>query len=175
MDIVSAGNAQSRRTHTWVWVLAGLAIGLFVLYILMMLLAIPVSGGTKKHANETAAIHSVQTIVLAEMQYESTYPADGYACSLPSLGGAPGSGSSSPTAAKLIETDLASGHKSGYIFAIGNCTRVTINGADRFTGFEVTAVPEKVGRSGDRGFCSDQTGALKFDPTGGTNCTQPLQ
>jgi type IV pilus assembly protein PilA len=175
MDIVPAGNAQFRRTPTWVWVLAGLAIGLAVLYILMMLVAIPGSGAMKKQANETAAIRSLHSIMLAEMQYDSTYPANGYACSLMALGGAPGSGPPSPAAAQLIEADLASGHRSGYIFAIGNCTRVTINGADLFTGFEVTAVPVNVGKSGDRGFCSDQSGGIKFDPAGGTNCTQPLQ
>ncbi len=175
METVPAGNARSRRTPTWVWVVVGLAIGLAVLYTLIMLLAIPGSGAMKKQANETAAIRSLHTIVVAEMQYDSTYPANGYACSLTALGGAPGSGPPSPTAAQLIEADLASGHKSGYIFSIGNCSRVTVNGTDRFTGFDVTAVPENVGKSGDRGFCSDQSGTLKFDPAGGTNCTQPLQ
>jgi type IV pilus assembly protein PilA len=31
-----------------------------------------------------------------------------------------------------------------------------------------------VGKTGDRGFCSDQSGIIKFDPAGGTNCTQTL-
>ena len=42
------------------------------------------------------------------------------------------------------------------------------------TGYTVTAVPQTVGKSGDRGFCSDQFGSIKFDPAGGTNCTQSL-
>jgi type IV pilus assembly protein PilA len=51
---------------------------------------------------------------------------------------------------------------------------VTINGTDRYTGYTVTAVPQTVGKTGDRGFCSDQFGTIKFDPAGGTNCTQSL-
>jgi len=31
-----------------------------------------------------------------------------------------------------------------------------------------------VGKTGDRGFCSDEGGTIKFDPAGGTNCTQSL-
>jgi type IV pilus assembly protein PilA len=29
-----------------------------------------------------------------------------------------------------------------------------------------------VGKTGNRGFCSDDTGVIKQDPAGGTNCTQ---
>jgi type IV pilus assembly protein PilA len=75
----------------------------------------------------------------------------------------------------MLQGDLASGFKSGYIFTIGNCTKVTVNGTDRITGYTVTAVPQTVGKTGDRGFCSDQFGTIKYDPAGGTNCTQPLQ
>jgi len=40
----------------------------------------------------------------------------------------------------------------------------------------VTAVPQAVNKTGDRGFCSDENGgAPKYDPAGGTNCTQLLQ
>ena len=53
--------------------------------------------------------------------------------------------------------------------------KVTVNGADRFNSYAITAVPQTVGKTGDRGFCSDQTGIIKYDPAGGTNCTQNLQ
>jgi type IV pilus assembly protein PilA len=109
------------------------------------------------------------------MQYESTYPANGYACSLTALGGDPSAGAPSPVAAQMLQGDLTSGFKSGYVFSIGNCTKVTVNSTDRFTGYSVTAVPQTVGKSGDRGFCSDQFGTIKADPAGGTNCTQLLQ
>ena len=144
--------------------------------LILMLMAIPTIGVMKIHANEVSAINSVQAIIKAEIQYETSYPANGFACSLSSLGGEPGSGPPSPTSAQLIQADLASGYKSGYVFNLTNCSKVTINGTDRITGFEVTAVPEAIGKTGNRGFCSDQNGgAPKYDAAGGTNCTQLLQ
>jgi type IV pilus assembly protein PilA len=143
--------------------------------LILMLMAIPTIGGVKKQANETSAINSLQVIASAEMQYESTYPANGYSCTLAALGGDPKSGPPTPTVAQLLQNDLAAGYKSGYIFTIGNCTKVTSNGTDRITGYSVTAVPQSVGKSGNRSFCSDQFGTIKYDPTGGTNCTQSLQ
>jgi len=143
--------------------------------LILMLMAIPTIGGIKKQANETSAINSVQVIEKAQMQYESTYPANGYACSLTALGGDPKSGAPTPAAAQLMQSDLASGIKSGYIFAISNCTKVNLNGTDRITGYQITAVPQTVGKTGNRGFCSDEFGTIKSDPAGGTNCTQPLQ
>jgi type IV pilus assembly protein PilA len=44
-----------------------------------------------------------------------------------------------------------------------------------YTSYEITAVPQSIGNSGDRGFCSDANNIIKFDPAGGTNCTQPIQ
>ena len=143
--------------------------------LILMLMAIPTIGSLKKKANETSAINSVQQIIGAEVQYESSYPANGFACSLSALGGDPSAGAPSPAGAQLLQQDLASGVKSGYLFSISNCTKVSVNGQEHVTGYTVTAVPETVGKSGDRGFCADQVGTIKYDPAGGTNCTQPLQ
>jgi hypothetical protein len=46
----------------------------------------------KKHANEIAAMKSIQTIEQAELMYSETYPSHGYACSLRALGGEPSAG-----------------------------------------------------------------------------------
>lgn len=142
---------------------------------ILMLIAIPTVGTLKKNADELSAKKSIQTIQQAEMQYETTYPANGYACDLKSLGGDPSTGAPSPTGAQLLQQDLSSGYKSGYIFAITNCTKVTVGGTDRNTSYAVTAVPQTVGKTGSLGFCSDQFGTIKSDPTGGTNCTQLIQ
>jgi type IV pilus assembly protein PilA len=69
---------------------------------------------------------------------------------------------------------LSSGDKQGYIFTVGNCTKSSQSGSQRVTSYQITAVPETVGKSGDRGFCSDGD-IIKQDPAGGTNCTQPTQ
>jgi type IV pilus assembly protein PilA len=142
--------------------------------LILMLMAIPTIGSLKKQANETSAINSMQVITKLQVQYESTYPSNGYACALSALGGDPKSGAPNQASSQLLQGDLTSGIKSGYIFVIGNCTKVNLNGTDRITGYQVTAVPMTVGKTGNRGFCSDEFGTIKFDPAGGTNCTQSL-
>ncbi len=107
--------------------------------------------------------------------YESNYPTNGFACTLQALSGDPNSGAPSPAAAQVINGELATGIKSGYIFNITNCTKVTVNNTDRITSYTATAVPATPGKTGDRGFCLDSGGAMKTDPAGGTNCTQLAQ
>jgi type IV pilus assembly protein PilA len=143
--------------------------------LILMLVAIPTAGKIKKHANELSAQKSLQTIEQAESMYESTYPTTGYACSLPALGGEAGTGPSSATGAGMINGELATGIKSGYIFSITNCTKSTANNSERVTGYTLTAVPATPGKSGDRGFCLESGGSMKADPTGGSNCTQMVQ
>lgn len=143
--------------------------------LILMTLAIPQMLKLTKQAHETSAFQSVRTINQAELQYSSAYPANGFACSLTALGGSRGSGAPTPQAAQLISDDLSTGNKAGYTFAITGCNKVTINNTDQFTSYQVTAVPNSVGHSGDRGFCSDENGTVRYDPQGGTNCTQPMQ
>jgi len=141
---------------------------------ILMLIAIPTMGNMKRYADETSAQQSIRAINMAQSQYESTYPSNGYACSLTALGGDPKAGPPSATNAQMLQQDLATGIKSGYTFTIGNCTKVNQNGTDRVTGYTVVATPLTVGQTGNRTFCSDQFGAIKYDPTGGTNCSQNL-
>jgi len=143
--------------------------------LILMTLAIPQLLKLKKQADETSAIQSVRTIVQSEIQYNSAYPGNGFACSLAQLGGQPNSGAPSAQAAQLIPPDLATGQKAGYTFALTNCTKVTVNNQDMYTSYEITAVPEAVGKTGDRGFCSDENNQIRSDPAGATNCTQPIQ
>jgi type IV pilus assembly protein PilA len=142
---------------------------------IIALIAIPTMGSMRKHASEAQAILSIKIIQQAEMMYAETYPSRGYTCSLPALGGDPNAGQPSAEAAQLLPRDLASGIKSGYIFAISNCAMVSLNGTDRVTGYTITAVPVTPGKTGNRGFCSDESGITKYDPVGGTNCTQPME
>ena len=143
--------------------------------LILMTLAVPQLLKLRKQANETSAVQSLRTIGQSELQYNSAYPANGFACSLAALGGDPKSGAPTAQASQLITPDLASGQKAGYTFAITNCTKVTVNNQDMYTGYEITAVPNSVGRTGDRGYCTDENSTIRFDPQGGTNCTQPIQ
>jgi len=143
--------------------------------IILMLIAIPNFISMKAQADETSAIQSLRAIYQAQIQYQTNFPANGFACSLSALGGSPSSGPPSPTAAQVLQGDLASGQKSGYTFAIVNCNKVTVNNQDQYTSYEATAVPQSVGKSGHRGFCIDPAGEIKADMAGGTNCSQVIQ
>jgi type IV pilus assembly protein PilA len=142
--------------------------------LILMTLAIPQLLKVRKTAAETSAMASMKAIGQAEIQYSSAYPQNGFSCSLASMGGSPGSAPSAQSA-QVLDPTLAGGQKQGYTFAITNCTKVTVNNQDMFTGYEITAVPNSVGRSGDSGFCMDENNILKKDPAGGTNCTVTLQ
>ena len=143
--------------------------------IILMLIAIPNFISMTAQAHETSAIQSLRAIYQAQIQYQTNYPANGFACDLKSLGGNPSSGAPSPTSAQVLPTDLTAGQKSGYTFNIINCTKVTVNNQDMYTSYEATAVPQSVGKSGHRGFCIDLGGEVKADPAGGINCSQPIQ
>ena len=143
--------------------------------LILMTLGIPQLLKLRKNANETSAIQSLRTIENSELQYNSAYPANGFACTLPALGGDPKSGAPSAQSAQLIESALSTGQKAGYTFTITCGAKVTVNNQDMYNSFEATAVPQSVGKSGDRGFCADENNLIRADPAGGTNCTQPIQ
>ena len=145
----------------------------FSIVLLVTLIAIPNLPGARIGANENSAIASLREVYLAEVKYESTYPASGFSCSLAQLGGSLKAGPPTPAQAQVLPNDLARGEKSGYLFRIANCG--TEKGQEGPTSFEVTATPKTLGRTGHRGFCIDQGGEIKADPAGGSNCTQSIQ
>lgn len=143
--------------------------------LILMAVAIPNFMNMRSQANETSAIESLRAINSAEIQYQTNYPTNGFACNLAQLGGDAKTGAPNAQTAQLLPSDLAGGFKSGYVFAITNCSKVTVNNQDVFTSFEATAVPQSVGKTGHRGFCMDQTGEIRSDAAGAVNCTQPIQ
>jgi type IV pilus assembly protein PilA len=147
---------------------------LIVMSIILILitLAVPQFKKVKKTTNQTSAVASLKVIHAAEISYSSDYPQNGYACSLTVMGGAQGAGAPSAQLAQVLDNQLSLGSKDGYLFNVTNCTKQTVSGQDMYTGYEVTAVPIKVGETGDLGYCMDENGGIKTDPAGGTNCTQ---
>jgi len=144
--------------------------------LIIMAFAVPQMLKVKKTADQDSAIQTLRTVGSAEASFNSDYPGTGYACPLAALGGDPKSGAPSATAAPLIDPQLAaSGQKSGYTFTITCGTKVTVNNQDMYTSYTLTGVPQTVGKTGDRGYCSDENDIIKFDPTGATNCTQTIQ
>lgn len=143
--------------------------------LIIITLAIPSYEHVHIKANETSAIASVRMLNSMETEYNSNYPTHGFACSLATLGGKAGSGTPTAEAAQLIPDDLSSGSKAGYNFTISNCQKNTVNNVDQFNSYLITATPVSQGKSGNRTFCSDESGQIHFDPKGGTNCSEILQ
>ena len=137
---------------------------LIVMSVILIIITLAIPSYEKVHikANETSAMASVRMLNSMETEYNSSFPAHGFACSLATLGG-------------KIPDDLASGSNAGYNFTISNCQKNTVNNVDQYNSYNITATPVSVGKSGQRTFCSDESGQIHFDPKGGTNCTEILQ
>ena len=164
-----------RSAWFWIAIIGGCCVLLIPIVLIVAAIAIPQVLKFRKNANEASAVLVLHAIGQAEANYNVTYPANGYACSVATLGGDPGSGAPTAQAAQLIDPTLAAtGRKSGYTFTIVCGAKVTLNNQDSYTSYQLTAVPDQVGKSGDKGYCSDQDGVVRSDPDGGTNCTQPL-
>jgi type IV pilus assembly protein PilA len=148
---------------------------LIVVAIILIIaaVAIPRMLSARVAANESSAVACVRDILTAQVWYASQYPQAGYADDLKKLGMPVGGGAPDVNAAGYIDWVLGCSTqpcpKSGYRFMISNTT-----GSPTVGTFLVTAVPLSVGSSGNRGFCADQSGIIRYDPAGATNCTQPL-
>jgi len=109
--------------------------------------------------NEASGLASLRTLLTAEATYHTTYPNQGFACSLSDLGGIGGGNPPSPRQAMLIDPRLANGKKAGYVFALSSCQGTP---ASKFI---LTAVPVEA-TVGMRTFCSDESGAVRFSTDG---------
>ena len=81
--------------------------------LIIAAIAIPNLLQARVAANQASAVSSVRTINTAMVMYISNYPTDGFASTLNALGGTSCAPPDS-TSACLIDTQLASGTKTGY-------------------------------------------------------------
>jgi len=148
---------------------------LIVVAIILVIAAIAIPNMLKSRmaANEASAISSVRAINNAQVTYSLTYPDVGFADDLSKLGAPTGGGQPTSANASLLDWVLGCASqpcpKSCYNFKIVNPVGVPV------VGYEVQAVPQLVGQSGQRGFCSPRYDTVMADLAGGTNCTTPLQ
>ena len=138
---------------------------LIVVAIILVIaaIAIPSLLHSKIVANEASAVSSVRTINTAESTYSSSWGV-GYSPDLASLGGPVPCAAATATAACIVDPalSLAPFNKSGYTFAaVGNNL---VGGS--LNGFEINATPAALGFSGQRAFCADQSGVIRFNTTG---------
>jgi type IV pilus assembly protein PilA len=145
---------------------------LIVVAIILIISAIAVPNllRSRMAANEASAVGSVRTINASAVTYSSTYPDQGFPATLGALGGVVPC-TATPANSCLVDNVLALGTKSGYTFVW------TGDGATPSVGYTINATPVTVGTTGQRMFCSDQSGVIRFDPSGAgcTNASAPLQ
>jgi len=143
---------------------------LIVVAIILIIAAIAIPNliRSRMSANEASAVGSLRAINTAEIAYSTTYNSVGFT-NLASLGGAAancaagGSGATS-SGACLIDEVLSGGTKAGYTFG------VTAAGGPPNVTYSSTGLPQVLGQSGQRAFCSDQSGVIRANATSGT-CT----
>src|SRR5262245_61299473 len=113
------------------------------------------------HGHGSTAPRNLRTLLTAQIQYQSTYPEVGYACSLAHLGGLGPRAGNQPdqTHAMLIDDQLASGHKNGYVFGISHCLG---RPASRYV---IAAVPDSP-PSGKFAYCTDQSAVIRYSTDG---------
>jgi type IV pilus assembly protein PilA len=146
---------------------------LIVVAIILIIasMAIPNLLRARMSANEASAVGAVRTLNTAQISYNSSYPTVGYAATLGALGGT-ACAPPNATSACLIDTQLASGTKSGYTFTLSGVT-----GTPAST-YEVIAAPTIPNQTGVRYFCSFADAVVRSSESAITTCdagVTPLQ
>ncbi len=146
---------------------------LIVVAIILIIsaIAIPNLLRSRMAANESSAVGSVRTINTAEITYQITYPSTGYTCVLSNLGPAAPGAPTDPTHADLIDSQLASGQKSGYRLQLacilgGGGSAPGLAGGGPNLAYQLSATPVSVGSTGQRAFCSNASAVISFSTDG---------
>ncbi len=146
---------------------------LIVVAIILIIAAIAIPNLLRARiaANEASAVAALRTLNTAQIFYDSNYPTVGFATTLASLSGTnctpPGT-----AGACIIDTQLASGIKSGYKFVLSGTS-----GSPNAT-YTFIASPLSANQTGVRYFCSFADAVVRFSATALTTCTTsntPLQ
>ena len=153
---------------------------LIVVAIILIIAAIAIPNllRSRMAANEASAVGSIRTMNTASITYNSIY-GNGYPPSLAAVGTTTGSAVSC-TNSNLIDSVLTGGTKSGYNFALHHGATILTSASSSCSGgygyadgYTVTAAPITTGTTGQRGFCSDETGVIRFNSAGTPQQTSP--
>ena len=153
---------------------------LIVVAIILIIAAIAIPNllRSRMAANEASAVGSIRTLNTASITYNSTY-GNGFPPSLTAIG-TTGTGAVSCTNAQLIDSVLTAGTKSGYTFTLTtgavvlNSTSSSCSAGYGYSdGYVVRAAPVTIGTTGQRGFCSDASGVIRFNASGAAIATTP--
>jgi prepilin-type N-terminal cleavage/methylation domain-containing protein len=146
---------------------------LIVVAIILIIAAIAIPNLLRARiaANEASAVASTRTLNTAQISYNSSYPTVGFASTLAALSGTSCAPPSS-TGACLIDTQLSSGTKSGYKFALSGVT-----GTPAST-YQAIATPLTPNQTGERYFCSFADAVVRYNTAAIATCdttSSPLQ
>ena len=139
--------------------IAGLVLGYSAIPLVLIIAAIAIPNllRAKISANEASAVGSVRILVRAEISYQTANPKMGFTCKISDL-----------ESTGLIGSDLASGQKYGYVFALQNCTAE--KEGDPASHFQIIASPITYNQTGIRQLCVDESGVVKSDNSGSMQC-----
>ena len=140
---------------------------LIVVAIILIIAAIAIPNLLKSRmaANESSAVGSVRTLNTAQITYQNSCPATGFAATL----GEMNTGATCAPGANIIDNVLGSGTKSGYTFkSIGK-------GGTPATQYDTNAAPLTLNVTGVRYFYSNETGVIRADVVAATNASPALQ
>jgi type IV pilus assembly protein PilA len=118
--------------------------------------AIPNFVRSKMAANQASAVGSLRTMNTACLAYSTTYGQ--FPPNLTDLGPVVSGSAPGSTSADLIDSVLASGIKSGYIFSFAA-------GAANQS-YSITAKPISLGATGQSMYFTDQSGVIRADTSG---------
>ena len=154
----SAGRLKGQGLAIAGLVLGYLGVVAIPFILIIAAIAIPNLLRARIAANESSAAGSLRRLIAAEVSFNSINAATGFTCNLSDL-----------SSAGLIDQSLSSGEKSGYRFALQNCTQETEGGP--ITKFQIIALPLNHNQSGVRAFCTDESGTIRMDVAGSAeNC-----
>jgi prepilin-type N-terminal cleavage/methylation domain-containing protein len=148
---------------------------LIVVAIILIIAAIAIPNLVRARisSNEAAAVHNTRSVATAEIQYNSAYPAIGYASQLSNLG-TPTAGCTVPASSNacIIDSSLSSGTKQGYFFTAAASGAAGLPTSQ----FEEGSAPASPS-TGNRSFCAIEDAVVRVSstdpnaPVQGTACT----
>jgi type IV pilus assembly protein PilA len=140
---------------------------LIVVAIILIIAAIAIPNLLRARiaANESSAVASVRTLNTSQISYNSAYPTIGFAGTLANLSGTC-TGTVIPTSATacLIDSQLATGTKSGYMFGVG------VTGSSPSSNYAVWGNPLTQNTTGVRSFCSVADAVVRYSTASLATC-----
>jgi type IV pilus assembly protein PilA len=142
--------------HARIKAIAGATFGYLELFLLLLMaVSIPFHHGNPMAANESSAVGSLRSLAFAAKHYEEAHPKEGFPTNLKLLGSKPGKAD----AFWEIDTNLASGVKSGYRFTLVTEGRANDGPIQHY---RIYADPVEQDKSGVRRFLVDETEVIRF-------------